>query len=47
VSPGPGSRPVLLVTFDVPLLEGAAGLAVDAAVENGQPLLVANVIGGR
>ena len=31
----------------VPLLEEAAGLAVDAAVENGRPLLVANVIGGR
>ena len=31
----------------MPLLEEAAGLAVDAAVENGRPLLVANVIGGR
>ncbi len=46
-APGPGARPVLLVTFDVPLLDHAAELAVDAAVENGQPLLIANVIGGR
>jgi hypothetical protein len=47
VAPGAGSRPILLVTFDVPLLAEASALAVDAAVENGQPLVVANVIGGR
>lgn len=47
LTPGPDARPILLVTFDVPLLEEAAELAVEAAVENGQPLVVANVIGGR
>jgi nucleotide-binding universal stress UspA family protein len=39
-----GSRPVMLVTFDVPVRPDAAELAVDAAVESGQPLLVVNVI---
>ena len=38
------SRPVLLATFDVPLAPEAARLAVDAAVESGQPLIVANVV---
>jgi len=37
-------RPVLLVTFDVPVDPRAAELAVDAAVESGQPLIVVNVI---
>ncbi len=46
-TPGPDARPVLLVTFDVPLLDEAAEIAVDAAVESGRPLVVANVIGGR
>ena len=35
-------RPVLLVTIDVPLDPRAATVAVDAAVESGQPLIVAN-----
>jgi nucleotide-binding universal stress UspA family protein len=43
-SPAAGSRPVMLVTFDVPLDPRAAELAVDAAVESGQPLLVVNVM---
>jgi len=38
-----GSRPVMLVTFDVPFEPEAAELAVDAAVESGQRLLVVNV----
>ena len=37
-----GSRPVMLVTFDVPFVPGAAELAVDSAVESGQALLVVN-----
>lgn len=38
-------RPVLLVTFfGVPFLPAAAGLAVGAAVETAQPLIVANII---
>jgi nucleotide-binding universal stress UspA family protein len=39
-----GSRPVMLVTFDVPVDPKAAELAVDAAVEAGQPLVVVNVV---
>ena len=38
-----GSRPVMLVTFDVPFEPEAAELAVDAAVESGQRLIVVNV----
>jgi nucleotide-binding universal stress UspA family protein len=34
----------MLVTFDVPFDPRAAELAVDAAVESGQPLLVVNVV---
>jgi nucleotide-binding universal stress UspA family protein len=34
----------MLVTFDVPVDARAAELAVDAAVESGQPLLVVNVV---
>ena len=39
----PGNRPVMLVTFDVPFEDEAAELAVDAAVESGQRLIVVNV----
>ena len=35
---------MLLVTLGVPLAAAAAALAVDAAVEAGQPLIVANVV---
>jgi hypothetical protein len=38
-------RPVLLATLDVPFDEEAAVVAVDAAVECGQKLIVANVVG--
>jgi universal stress protein family protein len=37
-------RPVLLATLEVPFDEAAAALAVDAAVECGEPLIVANVV---
>lgn len=37
-------RPVMLLTFDVPVAPDAAVFAVDAAVESGQPLLVTNVV---
>ena len=37
-------RPVLLVTLEVPFEQAAAALAVDAAVECGEPLIVANVV---
>ena len=39
-----GARPVMLVTFDVPVRPDAAELAVDSAVESGQPLIVVNVV---
>jgi nucleotide-binding universal stress UspA family protein len=39
-----GARPIMLVTFDVPVDPHAAELAVDAAVEAGQPLVVVNVV---
>lgn len=39
-----GGRPIMLVTFDVPVDPHAAELAVDAAVESGQPLVVVNVV---
>ena len=39
-----GARPIMLVTFDVPVDPRAAELAVDAAVESGQPLVVVNVV---
>lgn len=35
---------MLLLTFDVPVTAEAAELAVDAAVESGQPLLVVNAV---
>lgn len=37
-------RPVVLATLDVPFDETAAAFAVDAAVECGQKLIVANVV---
>jgi len=43
VAPPSGARPVLLVTLDVPFAPEAATLAVESAVESGQPLLVVNV----
>ena len=39
-----GSRPVMLVTFDVPFEPEATELAVDAAVESGQRLIIVNVV---
>ena len=38
------SRPVLLATMEVPFDADAAAFAVDAAVECGQQLIVANVV---
>lgn len=38
------SRPVMLVTFDVPVRPDAAAMAVDSAVESGQPLLLVNLV---
>ena len=40
---GSAGRPVLLVTFGVPLDEAASVFAVDTAVESGQRLVMANV----
>lgn len=40
---GASHRPVLLATLDVPYAEEAIAFAVDAAVENGQPLILLNV----
>ena len=37
-----GSRPVMLVTFDVPFEPKATELAIDAAVESGQRLIIVN-----
>ncbi len=37
-------RPVLLATLGVPFDPDAATFAVDASVESGQPLIVANVV---
>ena len=39
-----GSRPVMLVTFDVPFEREATELAVDAAVESGQRLIIVNAV---
>jgi nucleotide-binding universal stress UspA family protein len=36
-------RPVVLATLDVPFSEEATALAVDSAVESGQPLVLLNV----
>jgi nucleotide-binding universal stress UspA family protein len=38
------ARPVLLATLDAPLLPEASRVAVDSAVESGQPLLVVNAV---
>ena len=38
------TRPVLLATLDAPLVEEAAQVGVDTAVESGQPLLVVNAV---
>lgn len=37
-------RPVLLATLEAPLTDEASAIAVDAAVESGQPLLVVNAV---
>ena len=42
-TPDGAGRPVLLATLDVPFDPGATTVAVDAAVESGQPLIVANI----
>lgn len=39
-----GDRPVLLATLEAPFDDDAAAFAVDAAVECGQQLIVANVV---
>jgi nucleotide-binding universal stress UspA family protein len=39
-----GGRPVLLATLGVPFDPAASTFAVDAAVESGEPLIVANVV---
>lgn len=41
---GEDGRPVLLATLGVPFEPEASAFAVDAAVEAGQPLIVANVV---
>lgn len=41
---GAVGRPVLLATLEAPLTEEASAIAVDAAVESGQPLLVVNAV---
>jgi nucleotide-binding universal stress UspA family protein len=41
--PSSAGRPVLLATLDVPFSKEAAAFAIDAAVENGQPLVLLNV----
>jgi nucleotide-binding universal stress UspA family protein len=40
----PTGRPILLATLGVPFDPDASAFAVDAAVEAGQPLIVANVV---
>jgi hypothetical protein len=39
-----GHRPVLLATLGVPFEPAASAFAVDAAIEAGEPLIVANVV---
>lgn len=39
-----GSRPVMLVTFDVPFEPEATELAIDVAVESGQRLIIVNAV---
>jgi hypothetical protein len=38
-----GARPVMLATLGVPFVDDAVAVAVDGAVETGQPLIVVNV----
>jgi len=38
-----GAGPVLLATLGVPFEDAAVGVAIDAAVESGRPLIVVNV----
>jgi hypothetical protein len=38
-----GARPVMLATLGVPFVEAAVSVAIDGAVETGQPLIVVNV----
>lgn len=38
-----GARPVMLATLGVPFIDAAVAVAVDSAVETGQPLAVVNV----
>ena len=38
-----GARPVMLATLGVPFVEAAIAVAVDGAVEAGQPLIVVNL----
>lgn len=45
IRPRGDGRPILLATFfSVPFDHGASELAVDSAIEGGQPLIVANVV---
>ena len=44
MAPGTVARPVVLATIEAPLTSEAAAVAVDAAVESGQPLLVVNAV---
>jgi nucleotide-binding universal stress UspA family protein len=44
LGPRDAGRPVLLATLGVPFEPEASAFAVDAAVEAGQPLIVANVV---
>lgn len=41
---GTVARPVMLATLEAPLTAEAATVAVDAAVESGQPLVVVNAV---
>lgn len=41
---GTVARPVMLATLEAPLTAEAAAVAVDAAVESGQPLVVVNAV---
>jgi hypothetical protein len=43
-SPRRANRPILLATLGVPFDPAAAAVAVDAAVEAGQPLVVVNAV---
>jgi len=44
LGPRDAGRPVLLATLGVPFDPAASAFAVDAAVETGEPLIVANVV---